>query len=88
MYNRIINNTNIFLSYPFCATSNTENNLRDIFLNIYPNPSNDIIYLNSEILVDNIRVIDALGKEMNDYSFNKKILNVNALSSGFLFLFK
>ena len=72
--------------YPFCATSNTENNLRDIFLNIYPNPSNDIIYLNSEILVDNIRVIDALGKEMNGYSFNNKILNVNALSSGFYFI--
>ena len=72
--------------YPFCATSNTENNLRDIFLNIYPNPSNDIIYLNSEILVDNIRVIDALGKEVNGYSFNNKILNVNALSSGFYFI--
>ena len=72
--------------YPFCATSNTENNLRDIFLNIYPNPSNDIIYLNSEILVDNIRVIDALGKEMNGYSFNNKILNVNALSSGVYFI--
>lgn len=72
--------------YPFCATSNTENNLRDIFLNIYPNPSNDIIYLNSEILVDNIRVIDALGKEVNGYSFNNKILNVNALSSGIYFI--
>lgn len=72
--------------YPFCATSNTENNLRDIFLNIYPNPSNDIIYLNSEILVDNIRVIDALGKEVNGYSFNNKILNVNALSSGVYFI--
>ena len=72
--------------YPFCATSNTENNLRDIFLNIYPNPSNDIIYLNSEILVDNIRVIDALGKEVNGYSFNNKIFNVNALSSGVYFI--
>ena len=72
--------------YPFCATSNTENNLRDIFLNIYPNPSTDIIYLNSEILVDNIRVIDALGKEVNGYSFNNKILNVNALSSGVYFI--
>ena len=72
--------------YPFCATSNTENNLRDIFLNIYPNPSNDIIYLNSEILVDNIKVIDALGKEVNGYSFNNKILNVNALSSGVYFI--
>ena len=72
--------------YPFCATSNTENNLRDIFLNIYPNPSNDIIYLNSEILVDNIRVIDALGKEVNGYSFNNKILNVNELSSGVYFI--
>ena len=72
--------------YPFCATSNTENNLRDIFLNIYPNPSHDIIYLNSEILVDNIRVIDALGKEVNGYSFNNKILNVSALSSGVYFI--
>ena len=72
--------------YPFCATSNTENNLRDILFNIYPNPSNDIIYLNSEILIDNIRVIDALGKEVNGYSFNNKILNVNALSSGVYFI--
>ena len=72
--------------YPFCTTSNTENNLRDILFNIYPNPSNDIVYLNSEILVDNIRVIDALGKEVNDYSFDNKILNVNALSSGVYFI--
>ena len=72
--------------YPFCTTSNTENNLRDILFNIYPNPSNDIIYLNSKIVVDNIRVIDALGKEVNDYSFNNKILNVNALSSGVYFI--
>ena len=72
--------------YPFCNTSITENNLIDVLFNIYPNPSTDIIYFDSEIIVDNIRVIDALGKEVNDYSFDNKILNVNALSSGIYFI--
>ena len=72
--------------YPFCATSTTENDLRDVSFNIYPNPSTDIIYIDSEILVDNIRVIDAIGKEVNDYGFDNKILNVSALSSGIYFI--
>ncbi len=72
--------------YPFCATNTIENNLGDISFNIYPNPSNDIIYLNSDILVDNIKIIDALGKEVNDYIFDNKILNVNTLSNGIYFI--
>ena len=72
--------------YPFCATSTTENDLRDVSFNIYPNPSTDIVYFDSEILVDNIRVIDAIGKEVNDYSFDNNILNVSSLSSGIYFI--
>jgi len=72
--------------YPFCATSTTENDLRDVSFNIYPNPSTDIIYFDSEIIVDNIRLIDAIGKEVNDYSFDNKVLNVSALSSGIYFI--
>ncbi len=55
---------------------------------VFPNPANDILKVNSEVMINEIQIFDLAGKMLiNDYpsGFSAEI-NVNELSSGFYFI--
>jgi hypothetical protein len=77
------------LSEVFSFTVGIENLKQNPFLLIYPNPSNDIVYLKfSNALVDKITVVNILGETINETAINtdETILDVSNFASGIYFI--
>ena len=52
----------------------------DINLTIYPNPANDIIYINSNEIIKNVKIINILGQVVYDINTNAAKVNINSSS--------
>lgn len=66
--------------------NNSEISESDLFY-MYPNPTHDIIYYNSDDIYKEVRVYDSLGKYIKTIPLNGgKAINVSDLSPGLLFL--
>ena len=62
------------------------NNLENVNLTIYPNPSSDgRFFIKNDTQFELIKLIDFSGREVN-YIFHDKILDINNLSRGIYFL--
>lgn len=72
--------------YPFCGSSNIENNLNNLSLNLYPNPANEFVNIDIDHLIDNVQIIDALGNEIKYLNIENKRINIKDFTSGVYFL--
>ena len=67
---------------PSGATGSTD----DVFasqLNIYPNPANDILNINSDLAIDKVEMFNLLGSNViGDKALQNNIINISALSKG------
>jgi len=66
------------------STSITEKNVNDV-TKIYPNPVKDILYFKSDNVVSSIKLIDALGRVMNNHSVDNSV-DVSEFPLGIYFL--
>jgi len=66
--------------YPFCGSSNIENNFQNLSLNLYPNPANEFVTI--DYLIDNVQIFDALGKEMKYLYIENNRINIKNFTSG------
>lgn len=72
--------------YPFCGSSNIENNSNNLSLNLYPNPANEFVNIDIDYLIDNVQIIDALGKEIKYLNIENNRINIKNFKSGVYFL--
>ena len=63
------------------ATLGVNNLADDSKVIIYPNPSSDIINIQTNTLINKVEIYNYLGKKLNSYS-NKDLINLNQLESG------
>ena len=68
--------------YPLCGSSSSVNNLKKNAFKIFPNPSKDYINLNSGILIEKVKIYDALGKEVEDLIYENNSIDIKNLSNG------
>ena len=74
---------NIIIDAPLGISSLNEN------VKIYPNPTNNILHIQSSETIDNMRIIDLDGREIMHQKFvnsNSIQLNVSAWKSGIYFI--
>lgn len=72
--------------YPFCGSSNIENNSMNLSFNLFPNPSNEYIKIDTHYLSYYIQIFDELGKEIKSIEINNNIINIKNLPNGIYFL--
>ena len=53
---------------------------------VFPNPTNDYIFIQSDFKIYNLEIYDALGNQIKDFDFNNNTLNVKELSNGLYFI--
>ena len=61
--------------------SDTEDNV-----SVYPNPSSDIIYIETKTTPSSLQLLDMSGKKVNTQRINSKSLDVSDLTAGMYFL--
>ncbi len=86
-YNKALNETEITQLYnaPSSCTTGLNDLDLELDINIYPNPSSDVLTIDLKGLeISNFEIINAEGKEVQKGSINSQIINVelNNLSSG------
>ena len=72
--------------YPFCGSSNIKNNSMNLSFNLFPNPSNKYIKIDTHYLSYNIQIFDELGKEIKSIEIKNNIINIKNLPNGIYFL--
>ena len=69
--------------YPSCSSSNSTEDFNNFSFSVYPNPSNQQINIESEQIFDNIKIFDATARELKNFTFNNKTINIENLAKGF-----
>ena len=71
-----------------CTTLSLNENLKNIFFQIFPNPSNNIIYIqkNTNQPINYIEIIDSLGKKVFEKQGEIEYVDVQKLDSGIYFI--
>jgi hypothetical protein len=70
-----------------CNTSINSFTIQDKFLNIYPNPANEILTIETNEEQGEIRITDLLGNEIKSEKINKSLkINVSDISKGVYFV--
>ena len=69
--------------YPSCSSSSSTEDFNNFSFSVYPNPSNQQINIESELIFDNIKIFDANARELKNFTFNKKTINIENLAKGF-----
>jgi Leucine-rich repeat (LRR) protein len=62
---------------------------QEIFVNVYPNPCNEVITIESDSYIESVKIIDVTGKvvlSISSIDKQKEIVSLNSLSSGVYFL--
>lgn len=72
--------------YPFCGSSNIKNKSMNSSFNLFPNPSNKYIKIDTHYLSYNIQIFDELGKDIRSIEINNNIINIKNLPKGIYFL--
>ncbi len=84
----VINKIHVGSAYPshlVLPVDNTNTSLseNELFkLNLYPNPAQDILFIESEELIKSIKIVDLAGKIVTIKNNSKSKLNINQLKSG------
>ena len=69
--------------YPSCSSSSSTEDFNNFSFSVYPNPSNQQINIESEQIFDNIKIFDATARELKNFTFNNKTINIENLPKGF-----
>ena len=69
--------------YPSCSSSSSTEDFNNFSFSVYPNPSNQQINIESELIFDNIKIFDANARELKNFTFNNKTINIENLAKGF-----
>ena len=69
--------------YPSCSSSSLTEDFNNFIFSVYPNPSNQQINIESELIFDNIKIFDANARELKNFTFNNKTINIENLGKGF-----
>ena len=69
--------------YPSCSSSSSTEDFNNFSFSVYPNPSNQQINIESELIFDNIKIFDANARELKNFTFNNKTINIENLPKGF-----
>ena len=72
--------------YPMCTSGVSINEKNKIDQLVFPNPTNDYIFIQSDFKIYNLEIYDALGNQIKDFDFNNNTLNVKELSNGLYFI--
>ena len=73
-------------NFIFCEISTIKNCNTLNKKTIYPNPTNDFIYLNFNDSIKKITVFNTLGKELVSFPFPNKKINISSLNNGIYIL--
>ena len=73
------------LSWDFCSnigfdfTSVDNDNNKDMFFDVYPTPSNDYIYINSEFIPNSVKITNSLGQIVyeSEYKTTDKLIKID-----------
>ncbi|MDC3104804.1 T9SS type A sorting domain-containing protein [bacterium] len=69
--------------YPSCSSGSSIEDFNNFSFSVYPNPSNQQINIESEQNFDNIKIFDATARELKNFTFNNKTINIENLPKGF-----
>ena len=69
--------------YPSCSSSSSTEDFNNFSFSVYPNPSNQQINIESELIFDNIKIFDANARELKNFTFDNKTINIENLAKGF-----
>ena len=69
--------------YPSCSSGSSIEDFNNFSFSVYPNPSNQQINIESEQIFDNIKIFDANARELKNFTFNNKTINIENLPKGF-----
>ena len=69
--------------YPSCSSSSSTEDFNNFSFSVYPNPSNQQINIESELIFDNIKIFDGTARELKNFTFNNKTINIENLPKGF-----
>ena len=69
--------------YPSCSSSSSTEDFNNFSFSVYPNPCNQQINIVSEQIFDNIKIFDATARELKNFTFNNKTINIENLPKGF-----
>ena len=69
--------------YPSCSSGSSIEDFNNFSFSVYPNPSNQQINIESELIFDNIKIFDANARELKNFTFNNKTINIENLPKGF-----
>ena len=69
--------------YPSCSSSSSIEDFNNFSFSFYPNPSNQQINIESELIFDNIKIFDGTARELKNFTFNNKTINIENLPKGF-----
>ena len=69
--------------YPSCSSGSSIEDFNNFSFSVYPNPSNQQINIESEQIFDNIKIFDAAARELKNFTFNNKTINIENLPKGF-----
>ena len=69
--------------YPLCSSSSSTEDFNNFSFSVYPNPSNQQINIESELIFENIKIFDANARELKNFTFNNKTINIENLAKGF-----
>jgi len=69
--------------YSSCSSGSSIEDFNNFSFSVYPNPSNQQINIESEQIFDNIKIFDATARELKNFTFNNKTINIENLPKGF-----
>ena len=69
--------------YPSCSSSSSIQDFNNYRFSIYPNPSSKHINIDSDLIYDNIKIFDSMGRELNNFTFKNNTINIENFSKGF-----
>jgi hypothetical protein len=74
----------LFLYQLDCPSYTSINEVADVNVALYPNPASNQITIQTDVAMDNVTIVDRLGRMVGSYSAsgNETKVNVSALSAG------
>jgi hypothetical protein len=85
--NNLIINSGILNSIYNTTTSTNDLNKENLFIQLYPNPSSDMVVVNGKLSADaHIRIFDITGRDATNWYFDGKLIHVDKLQEGYYFI--
>lgn len=78
--------TTQFASSPFDQVTTSISEIGTIDVLVYPNPTADVINIVSDVMVNNVKVINAVGKTVININSDVNTVNLSDLNNGMYFI--